>query len=43
MEEVMPALTAGLVSTILCNPLDTLRINYQLNKIDQNFEYSSNS
>lgn len=31
MEEVVPALGAGIVSTFICNPLDTIRINYQLN------------
>ncbi len=30
MEEVVPALTAGIVSTFICNPLDVIRINYQL-------------
>ena len=30
MEEVLPALGAGIVSTIICNPLDTIRVNYQL-------------
>lgn len=40
MEEVLPALTAGVVSTILCNPLDTLRVNYQLgNKLKYNIKY----
>jgi hypothetical protein len=34
MEELFPALGAGITSTILCNPLDVIRINYQLkNKI----------
>ena len=34
MEEILPALGAGITSTILCNPLDVIRINYQLkNKI----------
>ena len=32
MEEVLPALGAGIVSTFICNPLDTIRVNYQLNK-----------
>lgn len=32
MEEIVPALGAGIVSTFICNPLDTIRINYQLNK-----------
>ena len=32
MEEIIPALGAGIVSTFICNPLDTIRINYQLNK-----------
>ncbi len=31
MEEVFPAFSAGVISTIICNPLDTLRINYQIN------------
>ena len=31
-EEVIPALGAGLVSTFICNPLDVIRINYQLKK-----------
>lgn len=31
MEEVIPALGAGVISTIICNPLDTIRVNYQLN------------
>lgn len=40
MEEILPALTAGLVSTIICNPLDTIRINYQLgNKIRYDISY----
>ena len=30
MEEVVPALIAGIVSTFICNPLDVIRINYQL-------------
>ena len=32
MEEIVSALGAGVVSTFICNPLDTIRINYQLNK-----------
>ena len=32
MEEIVPALSAGIVSTFICNPLDTVRVNYQLNK-----------
>tara|TARA_X000001036_G_scaffold150423_1_gene142877 strand:+ start:42347 stop:42994 length:648 start_codon:yes stop_codon:yes gene_type:complete len=32
MNEIVPALGAGIVSTFICNPLDTIRINYQLNK-----------
>ena len=32
MEEIVPALGAGIVSTFICNPLDTIRINYQINK-----------
>ena len=32
MEEILPALGAGIVSTIICNPLDVIRINYQLKK-----------
>lgn len=40
MEEVLPALGAGIVSTIICNPLDTIRVNYQLgNKIKWNTNY----
>jgi hypothetical protein len=42
MEEVLPAFGAGIVSTIICNPLDTIRVNYQLgNKIkwDANYLY----
>lgn len=31
MEEALPAFSAGVISTIICNPLDTLRINYQIN------------
>ena len=32
MEEIVPALGAGIVATFICNPLDTIRINYQINK-----------
>ena len=32
MEEVLPALSAGVISTVVCNPLDVIRVNYQLNK-----------
>jgi|TARA_B110001450_G_scaffold238819_1_gene246144 hypothetical protein len=32
MNEVVPALSAGIISTLICNPLDTLRVNYQLNR-----------
>ena len=40
MEEVLPAFGAGIVSTIICNPLDTIRVNYQLgNKIKWNANY----
>jgi len=40
MEEVLPALGAGIVSTVICNPLDTFRVNYQLgNKIKLNTNY----
>ena len=40
MEEVLPALGAGIVSTVICNPLDTIRVNYQLgNKIKWNVNY----
>tara|TARA_B100000575_G_C23066990_1_gene614430 strand:+ start:21 stop:668 length:648 start_codon:yes stop_codon:yes gene_type:complete len=40
MEEVIPALGAGIISTIICNPLDTLRINYQLkNNIQFKLKY----
>jgi hypothetical protein len=31
MEEILPAFSAGVISTIICNPLDVIRINYQLN------------
>ena len=37
MEEIIPALGAGIISTILCNPLDVIRINYQLG---YNIEYT---
>lgn len=37
MSEIFPALCAGIVSTIVCNPLDVIRINYQIkNKINYN-------
>lgn len=40
MEEIIPALGAGIVSTIICNPLDTIRVNYQLgNNIKWNTKY----
>ena len=40
MEEIIPALGAGIISTIICNPLDTLRVNYQLkNNIQFNVTY----
>lgn len=40
MEEVLPALGAGIVSTVICNPLDAIRVNYQLgNKIKWNTNY----
>tara|TARA_B100000085_G_scaffold230236_1_gene216702 strand:+ start:695 stop:1354 length:660 start_codon:yes stop_codon:yes gene_type:complete len=40
MEEIFPALGAGVVSTIICNPLDTIRVNYQLNnKIQYNLKF----
>lgn len=32
MEEILPAFGAGIVSTIICNPLDVIRINYQLKR-----------
>lgn len=32
MEEVFPAFSAGIVSTLICNSLDVIRVNYQLNK-----------
>jgi hypothetical protein len=32
MEEIIPAFSAGVASTIICNPLDVLRVNIQLNK-----------
>jgi len=38
MSELLPALGAGIVSTFVCNPLDVIRINYQLNyKIEYTF------
>jgi hypothetical protein len=42
MNEIVPALAAGVVSTFICNPLDVIRINYQLNndiKYNLNFLY----
>ena len=33
MNEILPAFCAGVVSTIVCNPLDVFRINYQLNNM----------
>jgi len=40
MNEIVPALGAGIVSTIICNPLDVIRINYQLNtKIHYNLNF----
>lgn len=40
MNEIIPALGAGIVSTIICNPLDVIRINYQLNtKIEYNLNF----
>lgn len=34
MEELFPAFFSGLISTIICNPLDVIRVNYQVkNKI----------
>ena len=34
MEEIIPGFFSGIVATVLCNPLDVIRINYQLkNKI----------
>ena len=33
MDEVLPALGAGIVSALICNPLDTIRVNYQLGNI----------
>jgi len=32
MEEILPAFSAGVVSTVSCNSLDVIRVNYQLNK-----------
>ena len=32
MDEIIPALGAGIVSTVVCNPLDKIRVYYQLNK-----------
>lgn len=38
MNEILPALGAGIVSTFICNPLDVIRINRQLNiKIEYTF------
>tara|TARA_Y100000992_G_scaffold179818_1_gene121417 strand:+ start:1217 stop:1864 length:648 start_codon:yes stop_codon:yes gene_type:complete len=31
MNEILPALGAGIVSTFICNPLDVIKINNQLN------------
>lgn len=40
MEEILPGLGAGIVSTLICNPLDTIRVNYQLgNEIKWNTNY----
>ena len=40
MNEILPALGAGIISTIVCNPLDTIRINYQLkNSINFKLNY----
>jgi hypothetical protein len=40
MEEVIPSLGAGIISAIICNPLDMLRVNYQLNNsIHLNVKY----
>ena len=41
MNEILPALGAGIISTIVCNPLDTIRINYQL-KNSINFKLNEN-
>jgi len=35
MDTVIPAISAGLVSSIICNPLDVLRINKQINRPTQ--------
>jgi hypothetical protein len=32
MDEVIPGLFAGIVSTFICNPLDIIRLNYQIGK-----------
>lgn len=32
MEDILPAFFAGAVSTVACNSLDVIRVNYQLNK-----------
>ena len=32
MEDILPAFSAGVVSTVACNSLDVIRVNYQLNK-----------
>ena len=38
MNEILPALCSGALSVIVCNPLDVIKINYQLNKrADINF------
>ena len=40
MDEIIPALGAGIFSTVICNPLDTIRVNYQLgNKVKWNMFY----
>ena len=40
MNDILPALGAGIVSTFICNPLDTLRVNYQL-KIPLNYNLNN--
>ena len=40
MDEILPALAAGALSTVICTPLDTIRVNYQLgNNLKYNIKY----
>ena len=32
MDEIFPALASGIISTIVCNPFDYIKVNHQLNK-----------